>query len=170
MGGPHAGAGEPAPMTALRIAFLLRRPYAPTRTSPFPLVMRELADAGVGVDVIADKGRLIDLSAVRVEHDLYVLKQISGVALSLGGALHAQGAAIVNPYPVTVALRDKVIAARILEAAGAPLPASYVVSDRELLTPLLDGGPLIVKPYDGTGGYGVLVVRSRADLAACPAG
>ncbi len=157
-------------MTALRIAFLLRRPYSPRQTSPFPLVMRELAAAGAVVDVIADKGRLIDLSTVRVEHDLYVLKQISGVSMSMAGALHAQGAAIVNHYPATVALRDKVIAARILEAAGAPLPASYVVSDRDLLTPLLDEGPLIVKPYDGTGGYGVLVVRSQADLAACPAG
>ena len=73
--------------------------------------MQTLADAGVVVDVIACNERLIDLSTVRVEHDLYVLRQISGVSMSLAGALHAQGAAIVNPYPVTVALRDKVIAA-----------------------------------------------------------
>ena len=30
-------------------------------------------------------------------------------------------------------------------------------------------GPLVVKPFDGTGGYGVRVVRSEAELAAWPA-
>ncbi|HEV8382686.1 MAG TPA: ATP-grasp domain-containing protein [Gemmatimonadales bacterium] len=151
-------------MTPLRIGFLFRRPYAPTSKSIFPQVMRVLAERGVSVDVIAGKGRVIDLTTVRVEHDLYVLKQISGISLSLAGALHAQGATIVNPYPVTVALHDKVIAARMLEAAGAPLPATFVVSHPELLAPLLSEGPLVVKPYDGTGGYGVRVVRSEAEL------
>src|SRR5207244_8112822 len=99
-------------------------------------------------------GRVIDLSTVRVEHDLYVLKQISGIPMSMAGALHAQGAAIVNPYPVTVALRDKVIAARMLAAAGAPMPVTYVVSQPDLLTPLLDRGPPVGKPFDGTCGFG----------------
>src|SRR6059036_1675147 len=107
-------------------------------------------------------------STVRVEHDLYVLKQISGISMSLAGVLHAQGAAIVNPYPVTVAIRDKVIAARILGAAGAPMPATYVVSQPDLLTPLLSVGPLVVKPYDGTCGLGVRVVRNEAELFAEP--
>ncbi len=151
-------------MTTLRIGFLFRRPYAPGSKSVFPQIMRALADLGVVVNVIAGKGRIIDLRGVRVEHDLYVLKQISGISLSLAGALHAQGAAIVNPYPVTVALHDKVIAARTLEAAGAPMPATYVVSHPELLAPLLDDGPLVVKPYDGTGGYGVRIVRSETEL------
>src|SRR2546422_627087 len=79
-----------------------------------------------------------------------------------------QGAAIVNPYPVTVAIRDKVIAARILGAAGAPMPATYVVSPPDLLTPLLNVGPLVVKPYDGTCGLGVRVVRNEAELFAEP--
>src|SRR2546428_3739806 len=118
-------------MTALRIGFLFRRPYGAGHVSIFPKTMQALADAGVVVDVIAANGRLIDLSTVRVEHDLYVLKQISGISMSLAGVLHAQGAAIVNPYPVTVAIRDKVIAARILGAAGAPMPATYVVSRSE---------------------------------------
>lgn len=155
-------------MKPLRIAFLLRRAYDADSPSRFPLVIAALADAGVIVHVIAAKGRLIDLAAVRVEHDLYVLKQISGVALSLAGALHALGAAIVNPYPVTVALRDKVIASRILESAGVPTPATYVVSQPELLRPLLASGPLIVKPYDGTCGYGVRVIRSDAELSGVP--
>src|SRR5438874_8060807 len=153
-------------MRALRIGFLFKRPYRAGFVSIFPKAMQALADAGVVVDVIACNERLIDLSTVRVEHDLYVLRQISGVSMSLAGALHAQGAAIVNPYPVTVALRDKVIAARILEAAGAPMPATYVVSHPELLMPLLARGPLVVKPPDGTCGRGVRVVRNEAELLA----
>src|SRR2546426_6608190 len=148
-------------MRRLRIGFLFRRPYGAGHVSIFPKTLQALADAGVVVDVIAGNGRVIDLSTVQVEHDLYVLKQISGIPMSLAGALHAQGAAIVNPYPVTVALRDKVIAARILEVAGAPMPATYVVSHPELLMPLLARGPLVVKPYDGTCGLGVRVVRNE---------
>src|SRR2546425_12747049 len=155
-------------MKAPRIGFLFKRPYRAGFVSIFPKAMQALADAGVVVDVIACNERLIDLSTVRVEHDLYVLRQISGVSMSLAGALHAQGAAIVNPYPVTVALRDKVIAARILEAAGAPVPTTYVVSQPDLLAPLLNRGPLVVKPYDGTCGSGVHVVRNEAELLAEP--
>src|SRR5256885_16190366 len=139
---PSRAAGE-GRMRRLRIGFLFRRPYGAGHVSIFPKTMQALADMGVVVDVIAGNGRLIDLSSVRVEHDLYVLNQISGISISMAGALHAQGAAIVNPYPVTVALRDKVIAARILAAAGAPMPVTYVASQPDLLTPLLDRGPLV---------------------------
>src|SRR5438876_10371666 len=117
MGGPRAGAGGSAPMTALRIGFLFRRPYGAGHVSIFPKTMQALADAGVVVDVIAANGRLIDLSTVRVEHDLYVLKQISGISMSLAGPLQAQGPRIVNSYPVTGAIPDKVSAARMLGVA-----------------------------------------------------
>jgi ribosomal protein S6--L-glutamate ligase len=156
-------------MRRLRIGFLSRS-YSANSSSRMPLVMRALADAGVIVNVVGAKGQIIDLSTVRVEHDLYVLKQIDGTALSLAGALHAQGAAIVNPYPATVALRDKITACRILQAAGVPTPASYAVSHPGLVAPLLEEGPIILKPYDGTCGFGVRVIRSAAELAAVPAG
>jgi len=48
------------------------------------------------------------------------------------------------------------------------MPATYVVSQPDLLTPLLNVGPLVVKPYDGTCGLGVRVVRNEADLFAEP--
>jgi len=77
---------------------------------------------------------------------------------------------IVNPYPVTVALCDKIITSRILQMAAVPTPATYVASRPDHLGSLLDGGPLIVKPYQGSDGFGVRVVRSVAELAAVPAG
>ena len=153
-------------MSALRIGFLVRRPYRETSLGVLPMVMRRLADGGVAVETIAGKGRLVDLTTLRPEHDLYVLKQISGISLSMAGALHAQGATIINPYPVTAMLYDKVVATRILEAAGVPTPATYVVSQPEFLLPLLTDGPLVVKPANGTGGYGVRVVRTESELTA----
>jgi len=132
--------------------------------------MRALAEAGVIVDVVHPLRRLIALSEVRVEHDLYVLKKTSRLALSLAGALHAQGAAIVNPFPVTVALRDKIITSRILQVAGVPTPATYVAAHPTDLAGLLDEGLLVVKPYLGSDGHGVRIVRSVADLSAVRTG
>ncbi|PYM86028.1 MAG: hypothetical protein DME09_03675 [Candidatus Rokuibacteriota bacterium] len=156
-------------MRKLRIGFLARS-FSPESRSYVPLVMRALAEAGVVVDLVHPAAGVVDLSTVRVEHDLYVLKQQSGLATSIAGVLHAQGAAIVNPYPVTLALRDKIVTARILQAAGVPTPVTYVARRLEQLAPLLDEGPLIVKPYQGTEGFGVRIVRNLAELAAAPAG
>jgi ribosomal protein S6--L-glutamate ligase len=156
-------------MRTLRIGFLTRS-FSPQSTSYVPLIMQALVDARAVVDVIHPVAGVTDLSTVRVEHDLYVLKQISGLAVSLAGALHAQGAAIVNPYPVTVALYDKIVMYRTLEAAGVRTPATYVTSHPEQLAPLLEAGPLIVKPYRGTCGHGIRVIRSVAELADVPHG
>ena len=156
-------------MRKLRIGFLVPS-YSPQSTSHMPTVMRALSDAGVIVDVIHPVKQRLELSDVRVEHDLYVLKKTSRLALSIAGALHAQGAVIVNPYPVSVALRDKIITSRILQSAGVPTPDTYVASRPERLESLLDGGPLVVKPYQGSDGFGIRVVRSVAELAAVPAG
>jgi len=150
-------------MTRPRIGFLLPH-YSERSQSQMPAVLRLLANAGVVVDVVHPAGKIVDLSEVRVAHDLYVLKKINGLAFSLAGALHARGATIVNPYPVSVALRDKIVTFRILQAAGVPTPASYAVSHAVELAPLLDAGPLIVKPFQGASGYGVHIVRTAAEL------
>ena len=152
-------------MKPLRIGFLVSSRYAQS-TSHVPAVMRALAEAGAVVDVIHPVKQALELSDVRVACDLYVLKKMSRLSLSLAGALHAQGAAIVNPYPVTVALRDKIVTAKILESAGVPTPAGFVATHPHELAPFLGGGPLVVKPYQGSDGVGVRVVRSLAELAS----
>src|SRR5438445_334470 len=149
-------------MTPLRIGFLLPRYHQPSR-SHLPAAMRILGEWGVTVEVIHPRDDALDLSTVRVEHDLYVFKKISGPAASIAGVLHALGAAMVNPYPATMALRDKVIASHLLQAAGVPTPATYVASHLTQLAPLLEGGPLIVKPVGGTEGFGGRVVRTAGD-------
>ncbi len=156
-------------MTRLRIGFLLPR-YSQPSKSHLPVVMRMLAERGVAVDVIHPSDGAIDLSTVRVEHDLYVLKHTKGLALSIAGALHAQGATIVNPYPVTVALGDRIIASRMLQVAGVPTPDTYIARPPSRLAPLVDEGPLVVKPYQGSETFAVRVVRNVAELDAVPAG
>src|SRR5689334_17263333 len=125
-------------MKRLRIGFLVASRFAQS-TGHVPALMRALADAGVVVDVIHPPDGALDLSEVRVAHDLYFLKKASRLSLSLAGVLHAQGATIVNPYPVTVALRDKIVTAKILESAGVPTPAAYVAAHPHELAPFLDG-------------------------------
>jgi ribosomal protein S6--L-glutamate ligase len=156
-------------MKRVRIGFLLPH-YSRHSKSHMPRVMEALSEWGVVVDVIHPAEGPVDVSTVRVDYDLYVLKKTSDLALSIAGALHAQGAAIVNPYPVTVALRDKIISSRILQSAGVPTPTTYVVSRLNRLEPLLGAGPLVVKPCQDTCGFDVRVVRSVAELATVPAG
>ena len=151
-------------MKRLRIGFLLPH-YSPKSASLMPAVVEALAESGAIVEVIHPVEGILDLSKVRVEHDLYVLRHTSGLSLSLAGALHELGAVIVNPYPVSAALKDKIVASRTLEAAGVPTPAAYVASQPQQLLALLDLGPLVVKPYQGAGGHHVRIIRTPAELA-----
>ncbi len=153
-----------------RIAFLLVR-HPAGRVSPvIPEVVRLLATRGATVEPIYPDGAGSDLRSVRPAHDLYVLKAKTDAALALAQTLHAQGAATLNPYPVTVLCRDKIATARVLADAGLPVPRTYVVSDpRRLAAPLADG-PLIVKPYRGSQGRGVHVVHTADALARVPIG
>src|SRR5205809_3391292 len=152
-------------MRKVRIGFLLPR-YCHKSRSFMPAVVRMAGELGAAAEVVHPADRIVELSKVRVEHDLYVLRHTSsGFSLSLAGALHELGAAIVNPYPVSMALRDKIIASRILQAAGVPTPDTYIASHPSQLLPLLELGPLVVKPYQGAGGHDVRIVRSDVELA-----
>ena len=154
----------------MRIAMIMVK-HPPTRMSPImPAVIRLLREWGAVVDVLEPDESVTDLGQLSVRHDLYVLKSGTDLALSLAGALHAQGATIVNPYPAAVACRDKVVATRVLQGAGVPVPRTWVTSRPSELASLLDEGPLVCKPARGSQGRGVTVVRGEGDLAALPDG
>src|SRR3989442_5622459 len=53
----------------------------------------------------------------------------------------------------------------MLRAGGVPSPATYLTSQPDELAPLLETGPLIVKPYKGTDGHGIRVIKNAAELA-----
>src|SRR5438552_14153062 len=108
--------------------------------------VRALSERGVKVALIQPEKQFISLARVQVENDLYVLKSGTDLALSLGGALHALGAATLNHYPPVAMMRNKIIVTRVLQAAGLPTPDTYVTASPTDLTSLLDTGPLILKP------------------------
>ncbi len=127
-----------------------------------------LRDRGVTLDLIYPEKQLTDLSQVKVEHDLYLLKSGTEPALSIGGSLHALGAATLNPYPVVSMLRNKVIVMRALQAAGVPVPDTWMTMNSGDFASLLAAGPLIVKPYRGTRGRGVVIIQRADELASLP--
>jgi glutathione synthase/RimK-type ligase-like ATP-grasp enzyme len=153
-----------APLTGLRVAFLLQG--APREHRVWSDVGRRLAQRGASVAFRFPEAELHDLARVSVEHDLYVLKATSGLGLSLAGALHAAGAAILNPYPVATLCRDKILTSHALAAAGVPAPETWVTEDRDQLRALLDDGPIVVKPHQGSRGVGVHLVHTEAELDA----
>jgi glutathione synthase/RimK-type ligase-like ATP-grasp enzyme len=150
----------------MRVAFLLQG--APREHPVWSEVGRRLAQRGASVDFGFPEAELHDLSRVRVAHDLYVLKATSGLGLSLAGALHAAGASILNPYPVAALCRDKIMTSHALAAAGVPAPETWACEDRDRLRALLDGGPIVVKPHQGSRGVGVHIAHTERELDALP--
>jgi ribosomal protein S6--L-glutamate ligase len=109
-----------------------------------------------------------DPSRLGGEADLWLLKSYTPLSLSLAGALHRAGARLLNPYPASLAARDKIVAARVLRAAGIPSPRCWVTGHLPLLAPVARETPLVVKPHLGWRGEGVRVVRGEAELLALP--
>jgi ribosomal protein S6--L-glutamate ligase len=150
----------------MHIGFLIVR-YGPERHSPIvPEIIRLMKAGGHMVDVVLPDEGSIDLEQLRADCDLYVLKSGTETALSVAGALHALGASMINSYPVTVACRDKVVTTRMLQAGGVPVPQTWVTSRPGELAPLLEDGPLVLKPTRGSQGRGIMVVHRPEHLAA----
>jgi ribosomal protein S6--L-glutamate ligase len=60
-------------------------------------------------------------------------------------------------------MRDKITSTRALQAAGVPVPHTFVAAHAKQFAPLLDE-PLVVKPYRGSQGRGVRVVWDAEEL------
>ena len=147
----------------MKIGILMLR-HSPTRTSPIMTeVVRLLREWTAEVDVIYPEEQCTRIEAIKPAHDLYVLKSASDLALSYAGALHAAGGAVLNSYSSVTLLRDRVAATRRLVEAGVPVPESYVTSDPKTLAPLLEDGPLVLKP-SRTSRRGVHVVWDADEL------
>src|SRR5260370_19695042 len=87
-------------MKRLCIGFLLPH-YSSKSRSFMPAVAQALAESGVMVDIIHPVDRMVDLSEVRVEHDLYVLRHTSSFSLSLAGGPYELCAIFRNPISVS---------------------------------------------------------------------
>ena len=152
----------------MRLRFLLARrvPDGPSR-----IVIEaaaRLLRCGFEVSTIVAEEALQRSDRIAQQADVWLLKSYTPMSLSLAGALHAAGARLINPFPACAAVRNKIIAAQVLEAAGVPVPRTWVTGDLSLLAPMVRTTPLVVKPYLGWRGEGVHIVRSEAELLALP--
>jgi ribosomal protein S6--L-glutamate ligase len=153
----------------VRIGFLLERlgpgNGTPRVSSLTNEIIDRLVDRDVLVDLIIPEDRLLDIADVRAQHDLYVLKSETLMALSLAGALTVSGAVVVNNFRSCNLTRDKIAATAVLAAAGVPVPPSWATGRRALLQPLLAEGPIWLKPRCGRGGTGVSRVVEPSSLS-----
>jgi len=153
----------------MKIAVISAPGKADRRGSVLDEAARLLEARGASVVTLCPEESVIDLNEVRVGHDLYLLKSGTEAGMALAGALNLAGGRLLNSYPATALMKDKILATRALGAAGVPLPETYAATEPAQLAPLLAAGPLIVKPYrGGSQGRGVQLVRSADELAGLP--
>lgn len=103
---------------------------------------------------------------VEANQDLYILKSHTELSLSLAGALFTRGARLLNPYPSCAMTQNKIIVSRLLREGGVPAPRSWVTGDFSLLRDLASKSSLIIKPYMGHRGAGIVKIDSPDQLKA----
>lgn len=129
----------------LRIAILMGRSFTDERG--MPEVVRLLGELGAAARLLHLGDDLIDVARVRLDYDLYVLKNRRDLGMSVAADLHRAGAALLNPYPVSALLRDRIVTFRVLRAAGVPVPETFIASHASQLLSALERGPLIIRPH-----------------------
>jgi ribosomal protein S6--L-glutamate ligase len=148
--------------------FLLVRRVPPVPSPVLVEVFDLLERRGFRVQSVIPEETLLTADRLEASHDLYVLKSHTELSLSIAGAMHAQGARTLNPYPNCTAAQDKIVASRLLRAAGVPTPRSWTTGSPERLGELISKGPIIVKPHRGHRGAGIHVLRREDDIARLP--
>lgn len=148
----------------MRICFLMEPPRS--STSVTYEVLNGLRAGGADVEVVTERSGLIDLENFRFDYDLYLFKSHSPLAESLAAAAHYRGAKLLNEYPATMKVRDKVLTCTMLLQAGIPTPRTFVTDSIETLRPIAQEMPIVVKPYRGRRGMGIEICLNEADFDA----
>lgn len=148
----------------MRVTFLMEPPRSPSSVT-FDVV-HGLQRAGVELDVVTERAGTVDLKNLRFEHDLYLFKSHSPFAESMAAAAHSLGRNLLNGYPGTMKVRDKILTSVLLELGGIPTPRTFVTDSLERLRPLARERPIVVKPYRGRRGAGIEVCMDEGQLDA----
>jgi ribosomal protein S6--L-glutamate ligase len=129
-------------------------------------VLSGLQASGAEVEVVTERSGLIDLQNFKFDYDLYLFKSHSPLAESLAAAAHYRGARLLNEYPATMKVRDKVLTCTMLLQAGIPTPRTFVTDSIETLRAPVREMPIVVKPYRGRRGMGIEVCMDEARFDA----
>jgi ribosomal protein S6--L-glutamate ligase len=148
----------------MRICFLMEPPRS--KTSVTYDVVDGLKAGGADVDVVSERTGLLDLGNFRFDHELYLFKSHSPLAESLAAAAHYRGCRLLNEYPATMKVRDKVVTSALLLQAGIPTPPTFVTDSLEALRPVVRQTAIVVKPYRGRRGQGIEVCKDEGQFDA----
>ncbi|MBK9317021.1 MAG: hypothetical protein IPM55_22650 [Acidobacteria bacterium] len=144
----------------MRICFLMEPPRS--KDSVTYEVLNGLKERGSEVEVVTERSGLIDLEHFKFDYDLYLFKSHSPLAESLAAAAHYRGAKVLNEYPSTMKVRDKILTCTMLLQAGIPTPRTFVTDSIESLRSVVRDMPIIVKPYRGRRGQGIEICMDEA--------
>jgi ribosomal protein S6--L-glutamate ligase len=147
---------------AMRICFLMEPPRS--QTSVTYDVLNNLKAGGADVEVVTERSGLIDLQKFTFDYDVYLFKSHSPLAESLAAAAHYRGARLMNEYPATMKVRDKVLTCTLLLQGGVPTPRTFVTDSIETLRAAVRQMPIVVKPYRGRRGMGIEVCMDEAQF------
>jgi ribosomal protein S6--L-glutamate ligase len=144
----------------MRICFLMEPPRS--ESSVTYDIVNGLKSGGAEVEVVSERSGLIDLRDFKFDYDLYLFKSHSPLAESLAAAAHYCGGKLLNQYPPTMKVRDKVLTCTMLLQAGIPTPRTFITDSIESLRPIVRETPIVVKPYKGRRGQGIEVCMDEA--------
>lgn len=148
----------------MQICFLMEPPRSPNSVTY--QVIDGLKDGGARVEIVTERAGLIDLENFHFEYDLFLFKSHSPLAESLAAAAHYRGCRLLNEYPATMKVRDKILTSTMLLQAGIPTPRTFVSDDLARLRPVASEMPIVVKPYRGRRGMGIEICQTPADFDA----
>lgn len=127
-------------------------------------VVDGLKGGGANVDIVTERAGLIDLERFKFDYDFYLFKSHSPLAESLAAAAHFRGCKLLNEYPATMKVRDKVLTCTMLLQAGIPTPRTFVTDNIENLRSVVREVPVVVKPYKGRRGQGIEYCMTEAEF------
>ena len=146
----------------MRICFLMEPPRS--KTSVTHDVVSGLKSGGADVEIVTERTGLVDLEHFKFDYDFYLFKSHSPLAESLAAAAHYRGCKLLNDYPATMKVRDKVLTCTMLLQAGIPTPRTFVTDSIETLRQVVREMPIVVKPYRGRRGQGIEVCMDEAQF------
>ncbi len=144
----------------MRVCFLMEPPRS--KTSVTYDVISNLESGGMDLEIVTERSGLIDLENFKFDYDMYLFKSHSPLAESLAAAAHFRGCQLLNEYPATMKVRDKILTCTMLLQAGIPTPRTFVTDKIEELRPIVRETPIVVKPYKGRRGAGIDICMDEA--------
>ena len=126
--------------------------------------------AGLTATLVDAKGLVLSVPGRTAELGEAVLQRCVGHyrSLLLSRTLEGAGLAVINPYAVAEVCTNKLATTIALSRAKVPTPRTYMALSAETVEDAAEelGFPLVMKPFSGSWGRMVTIVRDRPTLRA----